>query len=62
MLAARGFLHVNDLQRIPLSNDLRLQRVPLFFLNNTLFGSFWGGLPGFQSHRPPRIELTPVFF
>jgi hypothetical protein len=41
MLAAFGFLYVDDLQTAPLNDDLCLQRVPFFFPNNTLFGSFW---------------------
>jgi hypothetical protein len=31
MLAAFGFLHVDDLQAVPLNDDLRLQRMSLFF-------------------------------
>ena len=30
MLAAFGFLHVDDLQAVPLNDGLRLQRVPFF--------------------------------
>ena len=48
MFAALGFLYIDDLQSIPLNDDLRLQRVPFFFLNNTLFGPFGGGLSDFQ--------------
>jgi hypothetical protein len=33
-----GFLYGNDLPAVPLNYDPRLQRVPFFFLNNTLFG------------------------
>jgi hypothetical protein len=40
MLTTFGFLHINDLQAVPLNDNLRLQRVPFFFLNNTLSGSF----------------------
>ena len=40
MLAAFGFLYVDDEQTAPLNDDLRLQRVPFFFLNNTLFDPF----------------------
>ena len=40
MLTAFGFLYVDDLQTVPLNNDLRLQRVLFFLLNSTLFGSF----------------------
>ena len=40
MFAAFGFLYIDDLQAAPLNDDLRLQRVPFFFLNSTLFGSF----------------------
>jgi hypothetical protein len=40
MFAAFGFLYINDLQTVPLNDDLRLQRMPFFFLNNTLFGPF----------------------
>jgi hypothetical protein len=31
MLAALGFLHVDDLPAVPLDYDLRLQRMPFFF-------------------------------
>jgi hypothetical protein len=31
MLAAFGFLYVNDLTAVPLNYDLRLQRMPFFF-------------------------------
>ena len=48
MLIAFGFLYVDDLQAVPLNDDLCLQRVPLFFLNSTLFGSFEDGLSGFR--------------
>jgi hypothetical protein len=44
MLAAFGFLYVDDLQAVPLNDGLRLQRVPFFFLNKTLSGGFWCGL------------------
>jgi hypothetical protein len=40
MLAAFGFLCVDDAQTAPFNDDLRLQRVPFFFLNSTLFGPF----------------------
>jgi hypothetical protein len=40
MLAAFGFLYIDDLQTVPLNYDLSLQCVPFFFLNNTLFGPF----------------------
>jgi hypothetical protein len=40
MLAAFGFLYVDDLQGTPLNEHLRLQGVPLFFLNTRLFGPF----------------------
>ena len=40
MFAAFGFLYVDNLQAVPLNDDLRLQRVPFFFLNNTLPGPF----------------------
>jgi hypothetical protein len=61
MLAAFGFLYNDGLQTVPLNDDLRLQCAPFFFLNNTLFGSFEGGLSGFPSHLPPRIELRLIF-
>jgi hypothetical protein len=61
MLATFGFLDINDLQTAPLNDDLSLQRVPFFFLNNTLFGPFEGGLSGFPSHQLPRTELRPIF-
>ncbi|MDR0689401.1 MAG: hypothetical protein LBG08_03915 [Spirochaetaceae bacterium] len=48
MLAAFGFLYVDDLQTAPLNDDLPLHSVPFFFLNNSLFGSFEGGLSGFR--------------
>jgi hypothetical protein len=48
MFAAPGFLHVDDVQATPRNYDLRLQRMPFFFLNNTLFDPFWGGLSGFR--------------
>ena len=31
MLTTFGFLHINDVQTTSLNDDLRLQRVPLFF-------------------------------
>jgi hypothetical protein len=31
MFAAFGFLYIDNLQAVPLNDDLRLQRVPLFF-------------------------------
>ena len=40
MFAAFGFLYINDAPTAPLNDDLRLQRVPFFFLNNTLFDPF----------------------
>jgi hypothetical protein len=40
MSTAFGFLYVNDLRAVPLNDDPRLQGVPFFFLNNTLFGPF----------------------
>jgi hypothetical protein len=40
MIAAFGFLYVDDLQGTPLKYDLRLQGVPFFFLNTRLFGPF----------------------
>ena len=48
MLAAFGFLYIDDAQTAPLNDDLRLQRMPFFFLNNTLFDPFEGGLSGFR--------------
>jgi hypothetical protein len=47
MLAAFGFRYINDAQAVSLNDSLRLERVPFFFLNNTLFGPFWEGLPSF---------------
>jgi hypothetical protein len=40
MFAAFGFLYVDDFQTVPLDYYLGLQRMALFFPNNTLFGSF----------------------
>ncbi|GHT69860.1 hypothetical protein FACS1894110_20170 [Spirochaetia bacterium] len=48
MLATFGLLHIDDLQRVPLNDDLRLQRVAFFSPNNTLFDLFSGGLWDFQ--------------
>jgi hypothetical protein len=40
MLTAFGLLYINDAQAVPLNDDLGLQRMPFFFLNNTLLGPF----------------------
>jgi hypothetical protein len=53
MLTALGFLHVDDLPAVSLYYDLRLQRMPFFFPNNTLFDPFQDGLSDFPSHPPP---------
>ena len=40
MFAAFGFLYIDNAQTAPLNYYLRFQRVPFFFLNNTLFDPF----------------------
>jgi hypothetical protein len=44
MFVAFGFLYIKDCKTVPLNDYLGLQRVPLFFLNNTLFALLSGGL------------------
>ena len=41
MFTACGLLYINDVQSGPLNDDLGLQRVPLFFMNSTLFGTVY---------------------
>ncbi|MHB9291110.1 hypothetical protein Holit_00182 [Hollandina sp. SP2] len=40
MLAALGFLYINDFLAVPLNDDLRFQRMALSFPNSTLFDPF----------------------
>jgi hypothetical protein len=62
MLAAFGFLYVNDFPAVPLNYYLGLQRMAFFFPNNTPFGLLSGGLWGFPSHPPQYTESPPISF
>jgi hypothetical protein len=60
MLAAFGFLYVDDLQGTPLNDDLRPQRVP-FFPEYYAFWFFLGRFIGLSVTSTTTTELKPIF-